>query len=351
MSDVCLFWKELEASNFTFYSSRQSKPVETVNVSHLEVPGFPFERFSIFVSSSSQWGTPVGWSTVIAASNKDKFERIRSNDVSLEVTIGPVFQHSANYSEEEISFDLDISEYEAVKEFYVCVSDEPVIQTNIPNRLENQLLTGEYDSPSSEWEHILTEDTWQPILGSLCSSEKVSFLLPSLGDREWPHRQGKHGVMDSKGIFRSIPGKGLGHVNLGARFSASCISWRSMAAKLNPHPAPQLPWLMLSKHNNDNADNKTRGFFSLSEERIYSLNTPKKSCRYCGSSHGWPGDKTWTTDVDGGGGPPVSSKILYFLKGSSMQQRFAYWKFMNWKVAVILIDCTDTTSIEGLQLH
>ncbi|KAF8395955.1 hypothetical protein HHK36_017565 [Tetracentron sinense] len=173
-----------------------------------------------------------------------------SNDVSLEVTIGPVFQHSANYSEEEIGFDLDISEYEAVKEFYVCVSDEPMIQTNIPNRLENQLLTGEYDSPSSEWEHILTEDTWicvalkfsylymgqiisiligfanievgdiaKPILGSLCSSEKVSFLLPSLGDREWPHRQDKHGVMDSKGIFRSIPGKGLGHVNLGARLA------------------------------------------------------------------------------------------------------------------------------------
>ncbi|KAF8412846.1 hypothetical protein HHK36_000818 [Tetracentron sinense] len=84
----------------------------------------------------------------------------KSNDGSLEVIVRPVFQHNANYSEEEIGFDLHISEYEAMKEFYVCVSDEPVIQTNIPNRLENQLLTGEYDSPSSEWEHILTEDTW-----------------------------------------------------------------------------------------------------------------------------------------------------------------------------------------------
>ncbi|KAF8379889.1 hypothetical protein HHK36_027354 [Tetracentron sinense] len=106
---------------------------------------------------------PINFVNLDSAENIHPWPFVREGleDGSLEVTIGPEIQHSANYSEEEIGFDLDVPEYEPVKEFRVCVSDEPVIQTYIPNSLENQLLTGGYDSPSSEWEHILKEDAWE----------------------------------------------------------------------------------------------------------------------------------------------------------------------------------------------
>ncbi|XP_078148533.1 F-box/kelch-repeat protein At1g57790-like [Carex rostrata] len=70
------------------------------------------------------------------------------------------------------------------------------------------------------------------------------------------------------------------------RFSAVCKNWRFVAKqKQKRHsPAPQLPWLILG----EDQETKKRKFYSLSEDRHYSIDIPELYGRYiAGSSHGW----------------------------------------------------------------
>ncbi|KAJ3679679.1 hypothetical protein LUZ60_017690 [Juncus effusus] len=68
------------------------------------------------------------------------------------------------------------------------------------------------------------------------------------------------------------------------RFSAVCHSWRLVAKQKRRPPVPQLPWLVLGEDHTT----KKRNFFSLSEQRLYSIDVPELHGHYiCGSSHGW----------------------------------------------------------------
>ncbi|KAJ3686436.1 hypothetical protein LUZ61_015600 [Rhynchospora tenuis] len=68
------------------------------------------------------------------------------------------------------------------------------------------------------------------------------------------------------------------------RFSAVCRNWRSVSKRRCYPPAPQLPWLVLDEEH----DTRQRKFYSLSEDKHYSIDIPELYGRYiCGSSHGW----------------------------------------------------------------
>ncbi|KAJ3679313.1 hypothetical protein LUZ60_017324 [Juncus effusus] len=67
------------------------------------------------------------------------------------------------------------------------------------------------------------------------------------------------------------------------RFSAVCQSWR-LVVKHKRRPAQELPWLVLG----EDQITKRRNFFSLSEQRHYSIDIPELYGQYiCGSSYGW----------------------------------------------------------------
>ncbi|OVA10867.1 Protein of unknown function DUF295 [Macleaya cordata] len=70
------------------------------------------------------------------------------------------------------------------------------------------------------------------------------------------------------------------------RFRAFCVKWRSTLPPIPHHIPSQFPWLMLPY--NSNSLNR-RGFFSLSENKVYWLNLPEicHGSRCCGSSQGW----------------------------------------------------------------
>lgn len=70
------------------------------------------------------------------------------------------------------------------------------------------------------------------------------------------------------------------------RFRAVCSSWRSSVPNFPRHLPCQLPWLMLPKSHRRLS---RCGFFSLSENKVHSLNLPEASHskRLCGSSCGW----------------------------------------------------------------
>ncbi|XP_077239746.1 uncharacterized protein LOC143880654 [Tasmannia lanceolata] len=62
------------------------------------------------------------------------------------------------------------------------------------------------------------------------------------------------------------------------RSGAVCVSWRSFMREKRCPPVPELPWIMLSKHQL----REYRSFYSLSEGRVYKLNLPEAygaSCR------------------------------------------------------------------------
>lgn len=70
------------------------------------------------------------------------------------------------------------------------------------------------------------------------------------------------------------------------RFGVVCKSWQSVAM-LKGHAVLsfQVPWLMLSKHDDD-TDAHT--FFSLFDRRDFLLRLPElRGKRCCGSSHCW----------------------------------------------------------------
>lgn len=71
------------------------------------------------------------------------------------------------------------------------------------------------------------------------------------------------------------------------RFRSVCVNWRLSAPKTPTHLPCQLPWLMLPKSRTQNTHR--RGFYSLSDNKVYFLNLPEVSNRRrrCGSSHGW----------------------------------------------------------------
>ncbi|KAM7502036.1 hypothetical protein LguiB_000940 [Lonicera macranthoides] len=71
------------------------------------------------------------------------------------------------------------------------------------------------------------------------------------------------------------------------RFRSVCVNWRFSAPKTPAHLPCQLPWLMLPKSRTQNTHR--RGFYSLSDNKVYFLNLPEVSNRRrrCGSSHGW----------------------------------------------------------------
>ncbi|KAJ4782156.1 F-box family protein [Rhynchospora pubera] len=67
-------------------------------------------------------------------------------------------------------------------------------------------------------------------------------------------------------------------------FSAVCRNWRSVSKWRWYPPAPQLPWLVLDEES----DTSKRKFYSLSEDKHYSIDIPElHGCYICGSSHGW----------------------------------------------------------------
>ncbi|KAA8533520.1 hypothetical protein F0562_031046 [Nyssa sinensis] len=77
----------------------------------------------------------------------------------LDVELEPLMQHhGGNHSGENFGFYIDGSDYETVKDFRACVTDDPVTQSCRNNRLENQLPSGCYDSSSSDWEHVLKDE-------------------------------------------------------------------------------------------------------------------------------------------------------------------------------------------------
>ncbi|XP_078169079.1 F-box/kelch-repeat protein At1g57790-like [Carex rostrata] len=68
------------------------------------------------------------------------------------------------------------------------------------------------------------------------------------------------------------------------RFSAVCKNWRFVAKQKRHSPATQLPWLVLG----EDPETRKRKFYSLSEEKHYSIDIPELCGRYIGgSSHGW----------------------------------------------------------------
>lgn len=68
------------------------------------------------------------------------------------------------------------------------------------------------------------------------------------------------------------------------RFRAVCKSWRDIVKQKWHSPAQQLPWLVLGEER----ETKKRKFYSLSEDRHYSIDIPELYGRYiCGSSFGW----------------------------------------------------------------
>ncbi|XP_043715670.1 uncharacterized protein LOC122664051 isoform X2 [Telopea speciosissima] len=91
------------------------------------------------------------------------FIRNRSEDGSLEVTIRPDMQYDGtSCSEQIIGLDSDVPEQQdTMKEFGVCMYDE-LVNALISNRDGNQFPGGGFDSPSSDWEHVLNEELkWQ----------------------------------------------------------------------------------------------------------------------------------------------------------------------------------------------
>ncbi|XP_042487856.1 F-box protein At2g26160-like [Macadamia integrifolia] len=70
------------------------------------------------------------------------------------------------------------------------------------------------------------------------------------------------------------------------RFRAVCVSWESALPKTPIHLPRQLPLLMLPY---DQGSNKPNEFFSINENKSYSLNFPNEfhSKFFRGSSHGW----------------------------------------------------------------
>ncbi|XP_042490977.1 uncharacterized protein LOC122070811 isoform X2 [Macadamia integrifolia] len=95
--------------------------------------------------------------------NPSPFLIDRSEDGHLEVTIRPDMQHhGTSCTEEKIELDSDFPwQQDPLKEFGVCISEEPV-NALIPNRDGNQSIGDGFDSPSSDWEHVLKEELkWQ----------------------------------------------------------------------------------------------------------------------------------------------------------------------------------------------
>ncbi|XP_042498603.1 uncharacterized protein LOC122076983 isoform X2 [Macadamia integrifolia] len=91
------------------------------------------------------------------------FIRDRSEGGCLEVAIKPDLQHEGtNCSKVKIGLDSVVPEQQVtMKEFGVCVSDE-LINTFMLNREGSQCAGGGFDSPSSDWEHVLKEELkWQ----------------------------------------------------------------------------------------------------------------------------------------------------------------------------------------------
>ncbi|KAJ4950950.1 hypothetical protein NE237_027782 [Protea cynaroides] len=91
------------------------------------------------------------------------FIRDISEDEHLELTIRPDVQHHiTNCSEEKIELVSDgPGEQDPLKEVGVCISEEAV-NTLISDRYGNQCIGSGFDSPSSDWEHVLKEELkWQ----------------------------------------------------------------------------------------------------------------------------------------------------------------------------------------------
>ncbi|PIA65127.1 hypothetical protein AQUCO_00100553v1 [Aquilegia coerulea] len=69
-------------------------------------------------------------------------------------------------------------------------------------------------------------------------------------------------------------------------FGAVCRSWRSIYSENKHTRSHQLPFLMLSSE--DNTDNQTRSFYSLTEKRYLNYQVPVPHNKFCrGYSHGW----------------------------------------------------------------
>ncbi|GAV73269.1 hypothetical protein CFOL_v3_16755, partial [Cephalotus follicularis] len=72
-----------------------------------------------------------------------------ADDTVLDINVKPVLQHhTANHAGENLT----------MKEFYLQVKEDPVIQCSRSNGLGDQIGAGWYDSSSSDWEHVLKED-------------------------------------------------------------------------------------------------------------------------------------------------------------------------------------------------
>ncbi|KAJ4786106.1 F-box family protein [Rhynchospora pubera] len=68
------------------------------------------------------------------------------------------------------------------------------------------------------------------------------------------------------------------------RFGAVCRNWRSVSKSKQYPPTPQLPWLVIEEEK----ETRKRKFYSLSDDKHYSIEIPELHGRYiCGSSHGW----------------------------------------------------------------
>ncbi|OVA10865.1 Protein of unknown function DUF295 [Macleaya cordata] len=98
-----------------------------------------------------------------------------------------------------------------------------------------------------------------------------------MGDMGWSQLQPE--------LIEMISSKFTTYVDY-VRFRAVCVKWCSTLPPIPHHLPCQLPWLMLP--HNSNSSNR-RGFFNLSENKVYWLNLPEicSGSRCCGSSQGW----------------------------------------------------------------
>ncbi|XXG65635.1 hypothetical protein AAC387_Pa05g3286 [Persea americana] len=97
----------------------------------------------------------------------------------------------------------------------------------------------------------------------------------------------------SKGLPRDVLGRILNLCSLsdGVRMGCVCKSW-SLVSKWSRRRRPELPWLMMTSDPNSKyeGEEEVRSFFSLSENRIYSIKIPEmRDWICCGSFNngGW----------------------------------------------------------------
>eukprot|EP00268_Persea_americana_P027408 TRINITY_DN26796_c0_g1_i4.p1 TRINITY_DN26796_c0_g1~~TRINITY_DN26796_c0_g1_i4.p1 ORF type:complete len:182 (+),score=9.69 TRINITY_DN26796_c0_g1_i4:71-616(+) len=97
----------------------------------------------------------------------------------------------------------------------------------------------------------------------------------------------------SKGLPRDVLGRILNLCSLsdGVRMGCVCKSW-SLVSKWSRRRRRELPWLMMSSDPNSKyeGEEEVRSFFSLSENRIYSIKIPEmRDWICCGSFNngGW----------------------------------------------------------------